>query len=54
MSRPIQPRLIVLRRREELSEHLKRLDTLWREHGVYLDREETNADGTPRKPIPES
>ena len=42
-----------LRRREELAEHLKRLDTLWREHGVYLDREETAADGTSRKPITE-
>ena len=29
-----------LRRREELTEHLKRLESLWNAHGVYLDREE--------------
>ena len=29
-----------LRRRQELSEHLKRLESLWHTHGVYLDREE--------------
>ena len=30
-----------LRRREELSAHLKRLESLWNAHGVYLDREDT-------------
>ncbi len=29
-----------LRRREELSAHLKRLEGLWNAHGVYLDRED--------------
>lgn len=29
-----------LRRREELSAHLKRLESLWNAHGVYLDKEE--------------
>jgi DNA-binding MurR/RpiR family transcriptional regulator len=38
-----------LRHREELSEHLKRLETLWHEHGVYLDREETPPP-TPESP----
>ncbi|MEA4929001.1 MAG: MurR/RpiR family transcriptional regulator [Candidatus Limiplasma sp.] len=32
-----------LRRREELSAHLKRLESLWNEHGVYLDREGTRS-----------
>ncbi len=29
-----------LRRREALSLHLKRLESLWRAHGVYLDKED--------------
>ncbi|MDD3214153.1 MAG: MurR/RpiR family transcriptional regulator [Eubacteriales bacterium] len=29
-----------LRRRDELSSHLKRLENLWKAHGVYLDRED--------------
>ena len=32
-----------LRRREELSEHLKRLECLWNAHGVYLDREDMHS-----------
>ena len=40
-----------LRRREELAAHLKRLESLWNAHGVYLDREdirrpETDAPST--------
>ena len=34
-----------LRRREELSAHLKRLESLWNAHGVYLDREDIRREG---------